>query len=886
MTEPYYDNSDPAQRFQPGTTVESSSVDYKFDEVATALGKVKVDTSRALKLPDESASQEIEANALQRRNKVVGFDKDGKLALLDGFTWRGDWTPNTDYFINDVVRDPDTKNLYVSPSRMTSGATFNAANWSLGVNVVDIENAKAATEAARDTTLSARDTTLAARDTTLTARDTTKDYRDQTLTARDTTLDYRNTAEEHKNSAANTWNLIRGAYYGALASDPTLDPLGNAPNAGDRYYNTTVGAEKVFNGSVWRTNDLDTYEVGTSSGEQLIPAAIDRRGIVFDTVADMQAFEGLQAGAKVRTLGYYAPGDGGGNDYEIVAASTGTDDGGSFIDLSGSGLQAAGLFGSAVSVKQFGAVGDGVQIDDEAFGIAQQRPDDVYVPPETYNITQAYSGNFVVSSEAMFVGGGKLLRKKQPMWQGPLEPAGVRRETRLLVGDTAYEYGGTREVSESAVSWLGKKDFVALNGTLQPNLGWIERNARASSYTSEGAIGFAGAARTFEMSGGSSIGLAGVGLNDNQVDKVGAWGLYLDVKRYPNTPGTTWGAEIAVCNHGEFVEESDPSSSAKTYGTIYAAGADPVINGTTNDCTLAVGISNNGARWGAGISFGSGALRVFSGEAGVEAFMKAIILRGSQRVGWETGAGQTLSYVTSKVVDPAKRVGLTFRDSTVDIDTNGGRLLRASYAAGDVAWPRIWTSSAELATVRIGVEGLGDCSLRLEASGSGFVVVNRSLKPVLDNTFSIGSSDARWNQVYAATGTINTSDEREKQQIRDLSTAERAVAVRLKSLIRAFKFNDAVAAKGESARTHFGVIAQDVKVAFEAEGLVAEDYAILCYDEWDEQEEIIQSWENEYDGNGALTRSAGSEVVQEYRPAGNRYGVRYEELLAFIISAI
>ena len=360
MTEPYYDNSDPAQRFQPGTTVESSSVDYKFDEVATALGKVKVDTSRALKLPDESASQEIEANALQRRNKVVGFDKDGKLALLDGFTWRGDWTPNTDYFINDVVRDPDTKNLYVSPSRMTSGATFNAANWSLGVNVVDIENAKAATEAARDTTLSARDTTLAARDTTLTVRDTTKGYRDQTLTARDTTLDYRNTAEEHKNSAANTWNLIRGAYYGALASDPTLDPLGNAPNAGDRYYNTTVGAEKVFNGSVWRTNDLDTYEVETSSGEQLIPAAIDRRGIVFDSVADMKAFAGLQLGAKVRTLGYYAPGDGGGNDYEIVAAGTGTDDGGSFIDLSGSGLQAKGLFGATVNVKQFGAVGDGV----------------------------------------------------------------------------------------------------------------------------------------------------------------------------------------------------------------------------------------------------------------------------------------------------------------------------------------------------------------------------------------------------------------------------------------------------------------------------------------------------------------------------------------------
>jgi hypothetical protein len=146
-----------------------------------------------------------------------------------------------------------------------------------------------------------------------------------------------------------------------------------------------------------------------------------------------------------------------------------------------------------------------------------------------------------------------------------------------------------------------------------------------------------------------------------------------------------------------------------------------------------------------------------------------------------------------------------------------------------------------------------------------------SLRPAADNARACGNASLRWSVVYAGTGTINTSDEREKQQIRDLSAAERAVAVRLKSLIRAFKFNDAVAAKGESARTHLGVIAQDVKAAFEAEGLVAEDYAILCYDEWGEQPETVDE-----DGN----------VTQEYRPAGNRYGVRYEELLAFIIAAL
>lgn len=160
--------------------------------------------------------------------------------------------------------------------------------------------------------------------------------------------------------------------------------------------------------------------------------------------------------------------------------------------------------------------------------------------------------------------------------------------------------------------------------------------------------------------------------------------------------------------------------------------------------------------------------------------------------------------------------------------------------------------------------------------------------PSSDNTQRLGGGAgfSRWSVVYAGTGTINTSDAREKQQIRPLEDAEKAVAVRLKSLVRAFRFNDAVAAKGDGARIHIGVIAQEVKAAFEAEGLVAEDYAILCYDEWDEQPEVVETFPDEFDEHGELVRPAGRRVLEEYRAAGNRYGVRYEELLAFIISAI
>lgn len=133
-----------------------------------------------------------------------------------------------------------------------------------------------------------------------------------------------------------------------------------------------------------------------------------------------------------------------------------------------------------------------------------------------------------------------------------------------------------------------------------------------------------------------------------------------------------------------------------------------------------------------------------------------------------------------------------------------------------------------------------------------------SWRPWSDATYSLGTGPQRWTAVYAVNGTIQTSDGNEKQQIEELSAAELAVARRLKGLIRKFKFNDAVAEKGDDARIHVGVIAQDVHDAFVAEGLDPYKYGLFCSDTW-----------NTLDGTSKT-----------------RLGVRYEELLAFVIAAL
>lgn len=151
------------------------------------------------------------------------------------------------------------------------------------------------------------------------------------------------------------------------------------------------------------------------------------------------------------------------------------------------------------------------------------------------------------------------------------------------------------------------------------------------------------------------------------------------------------------------------------------------------------------------------------------------------------------------------------------------------------------------------------------------VAVSGSFQPATDNIVDLGYVTNRWAVVYAGTGAINTSDAREKQDIADLDDAEKRVAVRIKGLFKKFKFIDAVEKKGDKARVHTGVIAQDVVSVFEAEGLDASNYGLFCYDEWEDQPAVLDESGNE---------------IRAMQSAGNRFGIRYEELLCFVIASL
>jgi hypothetical protein len=182
----------------------------------------------------------------------------------------------------------------------------------------------------------------------------------------------------------------------------------------------------------------------------------------------------------------------------------------------------------------------------------------------------------------------------------------------------------------------------------------------------------------------------------------------------------------------------------------------------------------------------------------------------------------------------------------------------------------------------------GQMVLRNNNGNAVIIDASQNILSGSDNTKTLGGASNRWSEVFAGNGTINTSDEREKTQL----AIDQKVLDAINSIsVKAFKWNDAIEAKGDVARVHYGVIAQEVKAAFEAQGLVAEDYGVLCYDEWDDQyvtQIVEKSKPAVLDEDGNELEPKVDEVWEDVlvQPAGNRYGVRYDELYAMKIAAL
>jgi hypothetical protein len=200
----------------------------------------------------------------------------------------------------------------------------------------------------------------------------------------------------------------------------------------------------------------------------------------------------------------------------------------------------------------------------------------------------------------------------------------------------------------------------------------------------------------------------------------------------------------------------------------------------------------------------------------------------------------------------------------------------------------------------------GSLGVSTGATINGGITCGGIIFPSADNSYVNGGPSNRWSVIYAGTGTINTSDEREKTWRGALTADELAASKEIAASIGIFQFNEAIVEKGaDGARLHTGVKAQQAISIMQGHGLDPMRYAFVCYDEWEALDAIPEIEGQEYrpavwsdpvfDEEGTLIEEPVvlepevpmilPQLAVPGRAAGNIYGIRYDELAMFLAAA-
>jgi hypothetical protein len=513
------------------------------------------------------------------------------------------------------------------------------------------------------------------------------------------------------------------------------------------------------------------------------------------------------------------------------------------------------------SVKDFGAVGDGVEDDTQALQKALDSGRSLVFPAGTY---KANNLSGTASFQRLYAFGQVTITKNA---NGTLlthsgsfiELNGIQFNgdgpTPVFTGDNIVLTGSSPRLINCGSQWAYGRalyatgDRVQLIGTCAA---YFSTDTSPSAYDIE--IGVSGTATLYhELVGvytsriGGGVKLIDTGSHTMIGGQIGK--LWITTGTAP--AGVNGGMTSNMRILGDvLVEQSNAIFVGNQFGTqtvTFAAGTSGNVLDATNTAS-GITLINNG-----------------NGNSNLV-----------RSVGTGSPTGIILNYGTSGLCQIRYDVDLVaFTNQNVSLannkalkwNTSSGSLVNGLYlTSGDD-----WFIGSDSGAGNFTLISSGSQGIYLGPGGTAALFASSTeFRPQNDGVVNLGASFARFATVYATTGTINTSDEREKDEIRALTVAEVRVAKKLRTLLKAYKWRSDSATNGDKAKTNFGVIAQDVVKAFQAEGLDALDYGVVVYDQWGATEAL------ERDG----------QLIEPARAAGDRYGVRYDQLFAFILGAL
>ncbi len=157
---------------------------------------------------------------------------------------------------------------------------------------------------------------------------------------------------------------------------------------------------------------------------------------------------------------------------------------------------------------------------------------------------------------------------------------------------------------------------------------------------------------------------------------------------------------------------------------------------------------------------------------------------------------------------------------------------------------------------------------RLCIIAASYLDISGSIEPRDTGRYDLGDGTRKWRDIYAANGTIQTSDRNEKNTIEELAS-EKA-----QQLIYGLKPSTYQMNAGTSGRTHWGIISQDIEDLLEEIGMTSIDFAGFI-----KSPKTRRITEDE---NGERLVEPVEEIIEgEYD-----YSLRYDEFVAPIIKVI
>ena len=302
----------------------------------------------------------------------------------------------------------------------------------------------------------------------------------------------------------------------------------------------------------------------------------------------------------------------------------------------------------------------------------------------------------------------------------------------------------------------------------------------------------------------------------------------------PNKTGTVAVTDDIV-DENVAVVTTDPTSGTWYYPTWYDS-----VGGTTGKVN-----ANNGLRYytlqGTTSAEGRALLQIGNSTSSGTAGNKY----GELRIYSKKNAYANLVYYANATANKT----ITFPAEEGIVFINGGSQLNIGrtqfYNSGNQSTYLYFNGTTEL-----------EYGVWMGVSGTWYVY------PLKDAGIRLGHSSYRWGQIYSSSSSISTSDRKEKKDIVPLDETAKDFIMALNPV--SYKMIN-----GETGRTHYGMIAQDVEEELEDLGMTAMDFAGFCKDQ-KEQPYI--------DSNGDRKSMP---VQGEYV-----YGLRYEEFIAPMIKTI